>query len=413
MINKQKILCFTISFICFFYPISASLITIFNLPSTPINIFFRSIGTLTCLIFIIFKLNKSNLFSNNQGTWFLVSFWLFYSFRILFDLSNGVRFGEYNNSQVYGFAFGNILVPIISIVLWKIKIDIRVLNTYIYYFVFTSAILILCVILSQNGGLNSAIFLQRASLQTKENIENGSTVLNSITVGYFGELLAVISFFKLAIFQRNFIYYLVLLVFGFLLIFLGASRGPLIGSLITILLILIYKAFHSKKKVRFFLKAFVMICFGGILFTYIFSNFIEIDNLYLIERVFSFYEDRINDNEEARDVLIKSAFNDFLDSPVFGKQFVGTYDNFYPHNLLVEVLMATGVIGGFLFLGFYTNVILRLIQIFKNKNTDLFLFLVVYLPVIFSSLTSGALFLSIEFWLLSTILVCLGKNQFV
>ncbi|MBM4258951.1 MAG: hypothetical protein FJ147_24005 [Deltaproteobacteria bacterium] len=59
--------------------------------------------------------------------------------------------------------------------------------------------------------------------------------------------------------------------------------------------------------------------------------------------------ERTESGKESRLDLWQSAWEDFLDHPLAGRAMEGRYD-IYPHNLLVESFMATGMFGGGAFL---------------------------------------------------------------
>jgi len=48
--------------------------------------------------------------------------------------------------------------------------------------------------------------------------------------------------------------------------------------------------------------------------------------------------------------LISAAWDQFLSSPLFGSGLEERYSRFYPHNVIVEAFMATGIFGGIAFL---------------------------------------------------------------
>jgi O-antigen ligase len=59
--------------------------------------------------------------------------------------------------------------------------------------------------------------------------------------------------------------------------------------------------------------------------------------------------ERTESGKESRLDLWQSAWEDFLDHPLTGRAMEGRYD-IYPHNLLIESFMATGMFGGGAFL---------------------------------------------------------------
>ena len=51
--------------------------------------------------------------------------------------------------------------------------------------------------------------------------------------------------------------------------------------------------------------------------------------------------------------MVSGAVNQFFESPVFGSFLEEKIFKEYPHNLLLESFMATGILGGLLFVIYY------------------------------------------------------------
>jgi hypothetical protein len=81
----------------------------------------------------------------------------------------------------------------------------------------------------------------------------------------------------------------------------------------------------------------------------------------------------------------------------------------YPHNLLIEAVLSTGIIGGTLFLIMFIGCFIKSIKILINNNPWGWLGLL-YIQYAVQSLASGSLYTSNVFWHLSFILICLPLN---
>ncbi len=399
--------------LCFYYPFAASLITIFNLPSTIINITVRAVIILISILLVLFGilLKKSN-FKLTYGQLFLIIFWVIYSVRIVFDLQNDVQFLGYNNSYVYGFAFGNILLPILAIIYWGNYINLKNIETILFAIFSISNLLIILSIYLKANTFDFTIFSQRLSLDSEANSEFGS-VLNPITISYCGSLLTIITFYF--ILYKNFKFKLLLsfpLLLGIATLFIGASRGPLFTGIFTIILLIVSKYHRILQKKLFLIKVSLILIFSGVALPVIIPYIIPSEEIILVNRVNEFYEDRKTNESEERDFLIEGAINDFLDSPIIGKQFVLTYNNFYPHNIFVEVLMATGIVGAIFFLGFMVPLFKKCYYLFFDKKNEFFLLVIIFIPIIMGTLFSGSLFMSTDLWAWGTFLLSfkIGKE---
>jgi O-antigen ligase len=112
---------------------------------------------------------------------------------------------------------------------------------------------------------------------------------------------------------------------------------------------------------------------------------------------------------EDRDLSIVAAWQDFLRNPIIGSSFVGTLDGYYPHNIVVEALMATGIVGGVWFVAYLLIVLFKCFGLLYKKIS--FPFAIIMLVMVASSLLSGALFMGVDIWPWSVFIVSLySKN---
>lgn len=398
---------------CFYYPIGASVISFTKVPSTIVNIFIRSSFTLVSLILIFLWLisdKKENEKKIKFDLFAIFSFWIVYSIRIIYDTNNGINMLGYDNFYVYGFAFGSILIPMISISCWGKNIDLTKIPIIVFWLLLVSNVCIFLTIIHQSESIDSNIFLQRIQVDGISGSEE--SLLNSITLSFYGELLALSSIFHLTIYkQLNKFLLIISLFLGILLLIIGASRGPFLIFIVVSVLLLIYHFQLRKFNFVFIFKIFLGFFCSILTIFIVIRDKLILDDFYIFQRLFTFYEERQNGEENIRDILLKKAFNDFLDSPLIGKQFVSSYDNFYPHNIFVEVLMALGVVGAVLFGIFLTSIFIKLSVLFFSKNKHAFFIVVIYVPVLLGNLFSSSLIFSVDFWLLSMLIIKLDRKQ--
>lgn len=398
---------------CFYYPIGAGIISFLKIPSTFVNIIIRSSFTLVSLI-LIFLWLISNKKENKRKVpidLFTISlFWIIYSIRIIYDTNNGITLLGYDNFYVYGFAFGSILIPMTSILCWGETIDLTKIPIILFWLLLICNICILLTIIQQSSSLDISIFLQRVQVNGVSGSEEA--ILNSITLSFYGELLALTSIFHLTIYKLiNKFLLISSLLLGLLLLIIGASRGPFLIFIVVSILILVYHFQLKKFNFAFIFKIFIGFFFSILTIFIALGDKLTLDDFYIFQRLFTFYEERQNGEEDIRDILIKKAFNDFLNSPLIGKHFVSSYDNFYPHNIFVEVLMALGAVGAILFGTFLIRILVKLCIFFFSKNKYGFFILIIYVPVLLGNLFSSSLIFSVDFWLLSMLIIKLDRKQ--
>ena len=117
--------------------------------------------------------------------------------------------------------------------------------------------------------------------------------------------------------------------------------------------------------------------------------------------------DRIGRDEEARVSLWASAWEEFLGSPLLGAGLEDPSHSGYPHNIIVEAFMSTGILGGVCLLvlvGWATTVACCLV-LFDGERGWLGL---VGLQVLVWAMFSGALYATPETWSMLGFLIGLG-----
>jgi oligosaccharide repeat unit polymerase len=346
---------------------------------------------------------------------FLLFFWFIYAVRIIYDINQGIKLSIYDSTYIYGFTFGNCLIPLIAIIFWAKYIDIFALPKALFIIFILSNIAILSTIIYYNNGFDVSIFLSRAQINSEELSRNqDNVILTPITIGYHGAFLIIVSLYYLSIEKkRNTILCSLTLFLGLLNIILGASRGPFINCVLVLLVLFIYNYRISKSALSSMLKAFFFIVPLFIGFFVVLSKYIDLEDVQMFSRLFSFYESRQNNEAEERDFLYNDAWGLFLQSPLIGKQFVtsNAVGNTYPHNIFLELLMALGLSGGIIFGVFFFYVCKYLFQIFWNLRTKDILLLLIYLQIILGVLFSGTLLMSIDFWLFTALILMIGTDE--
>ena len=398
---------------CFSYPISAVIIAYFQVPSGPINISLKILyAIIACIIILLITIKNGLRFPKIilSGLFFFG----IYSIRLLYDIFiEDVQVLLYSSSYVLSYYFGATLLPIIAIILGYKYLNVHKLSIFVFWTIVIANIFIIyyLLVLSDFGDLEKQLAM-RAHIKT-EGVKIG-TLINPITIGYYGAALALfcINAFLIDLFSSRIIKLLLfpLLILGLTILLLGASRGPLLGFILVLVISLIAKFIMSKEKTIALGKFSLFLILGYSLFYGAISQLTKKYDIFLLYRVEKFFTDRDMGRKEVRDYSFESAWNDFLSSPIIGNQFVGTFDNFYPHNIFLEVLMATGVLGGIFFLLFFYRFSVNSFSLITQRRfTSYTPFVFTCLICFFLSATSGSIFGSPEIWILMTVTTLLIK----
>ena len=391
--------------VCFTFPINQGIVILLGLKeSTTFNVIARVTYLVIAFYLVVKNLNPKILKLPVGGVWFII-FYLLYLIRLIYDLEiMGIYYEEKSNFMLYSFSIGGIFIPSLAVILNAKFINSNQLLRYIFFALLLSNLSILVNVLKD--GYNPEIFLIRSVVQGENNEDN---ILNPITIALFGESLAIYALVSLIFFRKPPIgSKLVLgasLILGILILLLGASRGPTISFF---LLVIVFSFLYVASK-RSFLSLFfssvlvISLLLNGI--NYILS--LSADDLFIVERFTKF----ANEGDDIRQTLYRNAWQQFLDHPFFGDKIVERTSNFYPHNMLLEVLMAMGVVGGLLFVPIFFIPLKRGVLSMKARGHSFLLF-TIFLPIALASLTSGGLIFSTDYFVLSSLMLSYQKSSF-
>ncbi|WP_120335743.1 O-antigen ligase family protein [Sphingobacterium siyangense] len=308
----------------------AGLAIIISLGLTSLSRFYSiplRILTLIAMTYVISK-NYRRLFSKrNKGVMFIVViFWILYFLKIIYHVNMGYSLFRPSGLEYMFYAIAFCVFPFFtyaSIDFSKYKMTI--LNSMIFSgFVFGLVCLYLYKdVLSMGVGRISNL---------KYIDQNASDTLNPLALSYGGVLTLVLCLYKLIYIPlkgwSEKIYIYITIGLSLVLFFLGASRGSMIALVLSAGLFLYFGSF--KVRTRALLAIIVslpILIYGAVLSG---SN------------IFSRLEETVESGNVGRGELWEDAWNEFALHPFLGNRIeVG----FYPHNMFLETLMSTGIVG--------------------------------------------------------------------
>lgn len=388
-INKGDIVNLIVSLPLFTFPFTSAIIAFFKLNSTLVNFLLRLL-VVSLVLFLIFNKKKFSLPKLNRLQLLIVFFLVIYTIRIVFDITvMGVRPESGSIFSVYSVYFGNIILPVFVLLLYKNTLEL-IKPKLIFIFLILSCLGVSFLVFSKGGGVEA--FLLRNVL-ISENSGEEVAILNPITISLHGELLAILSALLLTESNREKKYlkwvYFFGLILGIIVLFLGASRGPIVGFVFCCMLIYFLKLKDSKKKFQYILLTI------GTVFSLIFilQKSFDLDSFVFLQREYSFASD------EVRSELYSWLLADFLKSPIIGNQFVLSQNGWYPHNIYMESFMALGVIGGLLFMVIIFKALYKSILIFTNGVKQYYYLAFFLIMYIIMGITSSSLYGNYYFWI--------------
>ena len=414
--NKKVafILEWLIPILCFGYTLQVSIPFLLGINTNSFNIIARAIylGVSLIIIFLTF-FKTQNRIKLPTGAVYFILFWILYSLRLLYDLEIlDLGYMDQDKYYVYSFAFGSCFVPSLAVIFNKSIISIDRLNLNTWYLLLISNIFLLLSLLYTYDGNIVLILATRAQLMINKGTLSEISIINPITVSYTGEIVAVqgicflmLGFDKLYKLKKIIIYVGIFL--GICNLILGASRGPML-AFVLLVFIIVYFRIRREPNVAVFINKLgifliiLIVVISGYLIPKLNSQNIELESF---NRLISFKESREENIKEVRDFEIASAWQQFLDNPIVGDRFTNRYDDTYPHNLILDILMSTGVIGFILFIMLYFFVIKKNNDLLVNKSyIPVF---TLFISIIFSGMLSGSLFQGIAPWIFSVLILSL------
>jgi O-antigen ligase len=249
--------------------------------------------------------------------------------------------------------------------------------------------------------LNADVLYERETQQASLERVN-SIALSSLATSFL--IFAILSFPKSK--PINFMLNCICVVVSATVLALSQARGPILATLVALILYFFMVSASGRKNLvtvsagaAILLVAVEFLSGGG----------------FLIEAFARFYavqDGGAGDSVTMRTVAWENSWYQFLDDPIFGKfMFETTFDH-YPHNIFLESLIATGVIGTF-FLLFHIILTMRAsFFVLKSGNASLShaFIVIIFLKETTQNMFSGALWGAMGFFIASACILGIAQH---
>jgi O-antigen ligase len=243
-------------------------------------------------------------------------------------------------------------------------------------------------------------------LDTNNARYDANSTINSIMYGQTGCALALVSILG-AIGNKKWgmkILFLLTFVLGLVSIGKAGSRSPVI-------VLLIVSIFYFIARMGKFRGVLIISIFGVLVLVLInpIITFLDSIGSSLAVRLTSMIVDK---NTSGRDEIYANTWNLIKENPLFGTSYLipsGAGAGGYPHNYILEVFMATGLVGGIPFLILLGMAIFKSFRIFKSQHPSSWIALLFLQMVVYGMFSSG-LYTSQDFWVLLFFMISLNLN---
>lgn len=366
------------------YPISVAITTIFGMDDNFISITYRLIVLVAASVLLFLSWYQYGL-KINYKILIGASFIIFYVGRMLLEWVGNSGDAKFDWSDFWLFLLLVCLVPALPYV-WEKNIPDESSTPYL--------IIIFGIIgLVLNFYLNFHV----GNLSLKDQLFSGrleNERLNPITYGHIGVSTAVVGLWAVIIKKKINILTILGVSIGVLGIIASGSRSPFISLIICVLVILMKFRFRANKFSISLIATFLTV-------SILFGLFVDFDNIYIFSRAkTSMFED------DARSQIFSDAYHAFLDHPFLGTGYL--FDT-YPHNIVLEAFMATGILGGILMITILLIGIVASLSILKNKNFSWISLL--FIQYLILSMVSGSIYYSNILWMLWVCVVSVSANR--
>lgn len=200
--------------------------------------------------------------------------------------------------------------------------------------------------------------------------------INPISLSLYSAIAILLSFW---VFKRGLILFIVVMTLLGVMV-LSGSRGPLVALAFVVTSFIFLRMKFFKKLTSIILS----ILTASIVF-YFYD--LAIEYVPILSR-FNFNTTEGGMSVNIREEQYLSALQIFSDSPLFGGSLVEHFANFYPHNIILEILITGGVVLFLIYLFVFLVIVVELKNSVEN-NVPLCLFLIVCLLFVSYMFTSS------------------------
>ena len=362
------------------YPLIAGLTALIGTDNNIVSIAFRAI-TAVCAGLLILALPRGRL---ALPLLLFALFWLAYLLRLVVSL----HFETYPLSRpvqdYWLWAVGACLCPALA------TLRAAEPRTAIMLRMPMLLIAIIAILLTLSQG--STAFVQATGQSTDIDRWNLAS-LNPISAGHLGVSGVLLGIGVLMTPSRGRLETLLAVgavPSGLLLVALANSRGPVVALAFCISMLLLASARNFRIQLMAFTGLAVVACLA-ILAPDVFLMLDPLTNR------FSAIKSGNDLSVIGRTIAFQGAIDQFLGAPLFGDGIEERRTGYYPHNLVLEAFMSTGIIGGIPFMLLLLLSLRGSWQMFRRAGTEIWVGLLA-VQFIVAAQFSGSMYLSTALW---------------
>lgn len=320
------------------------------------------------------------------------SFYLFKLYHTIPDLNLPADALQKLKYSIYYFGFVVIPVPVVALLSLNYeKIDFKKFFRIVFWLYF--------ILLAINFIHTHFIFDNYSS-----NGRSGIFRLYYITVGHYGLSLVIMALYSFLILKIKGFQYIIAVFLGLFPMYVAAARSPVLA-----LVIILFVFLMLLNKRKYWISFFSLILLSFLALYFIYQSKIAEDFIFFKRLNAAIFEN----NASGRAFYLNSGIEIFREHPLIGGNALLS-DGAYSHNIFIDILMSTGLLGMVLFIIYFKFVIRSFFKVLKNiykyKESGILIFF--FLQYLILAQTSGSLYLSFELWYFGAAVIGLGYINF-
>ncbi|MEW9613619.1 O-antigen ligase family protein [Shinella sp. S4-D37] len=383
------------------YPLVVAAASLIGLESSVISLVMRSVNVVLATALIVLCYNSRRNRSANTIICLFLIFWSAYIFRIFFDtLLFPAPLGK-ELSFYWIWAIGGCFLPMLGLALKPC--GAKQADQYFRWFYLATLLTGILAIFSASGAMENDTY----GLYETGRMRISDDRLNPISLGHFGAMLMVQSIWAIVFFRVwSGVYWKCILFFGFIsglyLLASANSRGPVVASLACIVVVVIFSPPRYKSLILLFSVFF------GISIMYISIYLEDAHNISAFSRVFGGSPSQ-QAEQSLRPYLYSRALDVFAQNPWLGGALEDSVTLSYPHNVILESLMAVGLFFGGIIIFCFSS-LLYYSFFFINYFIRSGWFCLIFIQYFIGSQFSGSIYGSTYLWCSVGLLISLSQG---
>lgn len=375
------------------YPLVAALTAALGVEGRTISIVLRAVVLGLALMVVLWSFNHKM----SHTRWSAVALMLLtmgaYGLRLLSEvLLRPEALGQPTSIYLL-FFFGVTLVPTLALLLVR-RIDLDL--AFRLTFVLTTAATLVAFVLVRQTSLTERIVTQRGALDG----------LNSISLGHLGVTLALLCLWRLVTTKHagiaGWLLFVSLLATGLGLTFVAAARGPFIAFAVVVLLMFI--VMPSRSRLRLAGSLSLVSLLSGIYIALV----IGVEKILAFQRILVISTGN-DPSSNIRIELYLEAIKQIYEHPLLGVSIEVPGWRYYPHNVILEYFMATGLFVGWLFVVLIGIVLWRGLGLLRAAVPQAWVYLL-FLQSLTGAMFSGSVYANNALWITAALTLYVAQK---